>query len=184
MKAIQLPQTKLAASLAFGLTLSLVLSACDSAPKDNQQMLERTTTTRDVADQNLAADQSIYKDRSQPDGANNQYQQSANNRQTDANDNEQIAKLNKDTAMPPNTLGDPKDPRTLDNQNFLQDSQSLRQDGAGADIVGLTLKEQELSTFHQLMALADLTDHFDSGLYTLLAPNNQAFAKVPKVQMD
>lgn len=60
----------------------------------------------------------------------------------------------------------------------------LNESRAKVDITRLTLMEQELSTFHQLMTLAGLEETLKTGQYTLLAPNNTAFSKVPKAQMD
>ncbi|HEY9843209.1 MAG: fasciclin domain-containing protein [Candidatus Sericytochromatia bacterium] len=51
-------------------------------------------------------------------------------------------------------------------------------------LVNLLLTEQNLSTLYQLMVQADMIGLLDSGKYTLLAPNNQAFSQVPKARME
>jgi uncharacterized surface protein with fasciclin (FAS1) repeats len=56
---------------------------------------------------------------------------------------------------------------------------------SSADITAITAKAPNLSTFAKLVRIADLTSELKKpGPFTVLAPTNEAFGKLPKTTLD
>ncbi|HEY9840053.1 MAG: fasciclin domain-containing protein [Candidatus Sericytochromatia bacterium] len=180
------------------LALSAVLSGCDmlTDKDDNEQVVSENTTTTTRADKevdNPAAD--IYKNSSDKTG-DQVLSDDVRAQNRDDNDAEVATKIDKSgkTAEQNSKIAKTIDKGTdannrMDDDRTLADSKHSKSGLADADdsertIAQLTLTEPELGNLHQLLVLADMDDMLASGHYTLLAPNNQAFTKLPRAQLD
>lgn len=182
----------LGTGLALSLMSSLALAGCEPAPDYDDtetQVVERTRVEDRALDRAVDRQEDAVTDTPVTRKDSTAELTKTDNRGTQTEDSKSSAVRRSDIAG--NDAAAPNDESvdsTVERDETVateKDVAPVKRSGEGnADIVALTKMETELSTFHQLLSVAGLEDMLGEGRYTVLAPNNQAFAKLPKAQLD
>lgn len=181
MKKLNASKRMLSASTV--LALSLMFSACDQIQDGLDGQLGETTTTTTETEVVTDNNDTVARDTSSSTVDNNDLRTSTTTTDTSGTTDTTVSRS---TRFEPtdSTPGAPAEKDMVDGATKAQNQLDQQDADKTGDITRLTLMEQELSTFHQLVTLAGLEDTLKTGQYTVLAPNNLAFIQVPKAQMD